>query len=112
MSDRKAYMPLIYATFYPGLCDIARKHGYALALHGSLMRDMDVCLIPWVDTVSPIEEVLEEMGCHYGFIRNDEGKYHDKPTIKPHGRVAYVIQTGIGYLDISVMPTIKKEESE
>lgn len=110
MSENKAYLPLVYATFYPGLRDIARKHGYALALHGSLMRDMDILLVPWDDTVEPIETVLNEMGSYYGFTTNGEGNYFDKPTTKPHGRVAYIIQTGIGYLDISVMPTVEKEQ--
>ena len=30
------------------LCDVAREMGYALALHGSMNRDMDLIAVPWV----------------------------------------------------------------
>jgi len=30
----------IFACLYPGLCDIARKHGYALAIHGTVESDL------------------------------------------------------------------------
>lgn len=41
-----------YAAFYPMLCQIARRHGYALAIHGSLHRDLDLIAVPWVEEAS------------------------------------------------------------
>lgn len=86
----------MYATYYGILIDIARKHGYALALHGSLSRDMDLIAVPWTDTASDHKKVLKDI-CDAvgagGFTVGEE---------KPHGRVGYAIDTGAGgYLDIS-----------
>ena len=38
-----------FACIYHGLCDIARKHGYALAIHGTVTTDLDLIAIPWTD---------------------------------------------------------------
>ena len=35
------------AALYPDLAEIAREHGYALAVHGSLARDFDLIAVPW-----------------------------------------------------------------
>lgn len=32
----------VYACIYPGLAEVTRAHGYALAAHGSMARDFDL----------------------------------------------------------------------
>ena len=96
--------PVIYAIFYPCLVKVANKHGYALALHGSMRRDCDIIAIPWTDDACSALTLLKALAKRVagaiqedknGFIRGD----------KPHGRVAYCISIGSGaYLDISFMP--------
>lgn len=54
------WMPLFYTSYYGELIDIARSHGYALALHGSVARDMDLILVPWVENPDPAEDVLKD----------------------------------------------------
>lgn len=95
--------PAIYASYYPMLLQIAHEHGYALALHGSLQKDMDLIAVPWIQDAKPGKDLIEA-------ILNKTGGYildHDKPFLghKPHGRLAYSIYIDIGmYFDISIMP--------
>lgn len=42
------YAPM-YAALYPSLAEIARTHGWALAVHGTLGRDMDLICVPWTE---------------------------------------------------------------
>jgi len=38
-----------YAVVYPTLRDVAKLHGYALAIHGTMTRDFDLVAIPWTE---------------------------------------------------------------
>lgn len=51
----------VYCALYPALAEIARKHGYAMAIHGTMARDFDLICIPWVETPSKPEEVVAEI---------------------------------------------------
>ncbi len=50
--------PLYAACLYPEMAEIARKHGYALAVHGSLARDFDLIAIPWTENPSTSQQVV------------------------------------------------------
>jgi hypothetical protein len=95
----------LYACFYRGFAEIARDHGYALAVHGSLARDLDLIAIPWVEDAKPIEDVLAAITSKYA-VRMIEG--HSGPEMKPHGRIAYSLHCEFGnvYFDISFMPRV------
>lgn len=102
------WVPMMYVTFYGIMRDIAQKHGWALAVHGSCVRDFDVVLIPWVEEPKSVLMVLAEWAKWIGSVVED-GKPYDTMTKKAHGRVAYTLQVGGGgYLDISVMPVKRK----
>lgn len=46
----KAERCQLYLEYLIGpLRDIAREHGYALSVHGSVARDIDIVAIPWVE---------------------------------------------------------------
>lgn len=88
-----------HAALYPKLREVAYRHGYALALHGSLTKDLDVLAVPWVEHASPeVELVRSLVECAGGFLT--------ETTPKPHGRVVYtiVLGEGGGYVDLSVVP--------
>lgn len=53
--------PIYAACVYPELAELVRRHGYALAVHGSLMRDFDLIAIPWTETPSIQQEVIDEI---------------------------------------------------
>ncbi len=106
-----------YCALYPMLLQVARDHGYALAVHGSLHRDFDLIAIPWVeeaseplDLIKALKEATHTVTIHE---ETDEKYFQDcKPEQKPHGRVAYALHVtnkGMygGYLDVSVMPVMK-----
>lgn len=100
-----------YAVTFAEIRLVAKEHGYALALHGSLRSDMDVVAVPWTDTAAD-EETLVKAICESvgGFI------LADRPVAnKPHGRRAWTIHLGgcsatvppterATYIDLSVMP--------
>lgn len=93
--------PFACLAFLPRVVRIAREHGYALAVHGSLARDFDFVAIPWVDEAVKPEELVEAIRAAVGGFFDE----HDHPASKPHGRRAWVIHLGGGpYIDLSVMP--------
>lgn len=108
MSDKvhhgHKWMPCMYFTLYGILIEIARKHGYALAVHGSLTRDMDLIAVPWIEHVSSHLELLAEIYESVGINKVDGTLPYSSIEIRPHGRIAYTIPTGGGgYVDISIM---------
>lgn len=124
-----------YACLYHGLCDIARKHGYALCIHGSVTRDLDIVAVPWtneaVDAIVLKDALMKHIGaCDYeGLItkqlpdrpdlvkqivdnehaRTDKDPHDsDGAAIKPHGRRSWNLYMDFGSkVDLSVMPLIK-----
>ena len=46
--------PLCYSVLYARMASIAATLGYALTLHGSMIRDCDMVAVPWTEeAVSP-----------------------------------------------------------
>ena len=93
----------------------ARRLGYALAVHGSMKRDVDLIAVPWTeDAVSAGELVKAFAEMCNGYLaqsRPGHGERYRVPTIKPHGRRAYSIHLGGGpYIDLSVMPRKRKRK--
>lgn len=94
--------PTYAAAMYPELVEIVRQHGYALAVHGSLQRDLDLIAIPWVDEPSTPEDVLDAITSV--FVMNRVGGVGKKP----HGRMAYTLSIGWGEcaIDLQFMPAL------
>ena len=95
-----SYAPLYAAACYPMLARIFVDHGYALAVHGSLGRDLDLIAVPWVLRPSDIPTVIAAI--HSEIAVNVIGE----PEQKPHGRVAYTLSVGFGecFVDLSFLP--------
>jgi hypothetical protein len=97
--------PTFYASLLPALKDEARQHGYALALHGSLQRDMDLIAVPWVENAASEKELVEAI-CKRANAFPVAG---DSPKKKPHGRSAWSLYFGgHPYIDLCVMPIVKQ----
>lgn len=98
-----------YVMAYTKLERLAWRHGYCLALHGSMARDLDLIAIPWTDDADSPEKLLASFS---RFIVNKAKVTYKigKPTPKPHGRLGYVLPIGHEghYLDLSIMPRSKK----
>jgi hypothetical protein len=97
---KPSYAPVYAAAMYPSLCKIFHKHGYALAVHGSLARDFDCIAVPWTVGCSTHAAVIAEMMAEYAVQQIGE------PEQKPNGRIAYTFSVGFGMcaLDLSFTP--------
>lgn len=96
---------------------VAREHGYTLAVHGSLARDIDMVAVPWREGAHDADKLLLDlkgavMGV-FGRARLDPSE-SEPWTEKPHGRRARSIHVycegHFFYFDISVMPLSPKPE--
>lgn len=95
----------------------ARGKGYAITVHGSLSRDIDLVAIPWSEDASPVEELLDALAGSVagtlgraGILSGPDNKF--RLVEKPHGRVAvtmYIVGI-VSEIDLSIMPRIVKEK--
>ncbi len=102
------YLPLAFAWTYSSfLVPRARELGYALCIHGSMTRDLDLVACPWTDDAAPAEELVYALRDEvHGAIEPADVA---DPTGKPHGRLAWRIHCGGGpYIDLSVMPRLEE----
>lgn len=95
------YAPLYAGALYPDLAKLFVEHGYALAIHGSLARDIDLIAVPWDKNQSSISDVIKSI--HKRFSVRIIGD----PEDKNHGRVAYTLALGFGEcsVDLSFFPS-------
>lgn len=98
-----------YRAMIAALRHVARRCGYALAVHGSLKTDIDLIAVPWRDSCASsghlAEEIRKTAEQIIGTARIRE--CDPKPTEKPCGRLAwsfYLQPDGIEgpYIDLSV----------
>jgi hypothetical protein len=88
---------------------IARAHGYAIAVHGSLRaeRDIDLVAAPWVKWAHSPLTLMRAIN-KLPYLHRVKEHDHDPP--KPHGRKGYVwiitrrVDSCPRYVDMSVMP--------
>jgi hypothetical protein len=92
----------IYCALYPELAEIARNHGYALAVHGSMARDFDLIAIPWADQCSHPDNVIDDITSRFAIKKTTPMTNHK------HGRMCYTLSVSFGkcFLDLSFMPLV------
>ena len=122
MKDRTEADDIVQGAYNRALLDLilppmrraAKDQGYALAVHGSLDRDIDLVAIPWREhnVADKDKLVLALTGAIAGVTGrcNREREWAEKP----HGRWAKILLVWCGEnsanLDLSVMATLKKTE--
>lgn len=90
------FAPVYMAGVYPRWAEIARSHGYALAVHGSCARDLDVVFVPWGDTLSTPEAVLTAITEEFAVTAVGGLE------VKPHGRLCQTLAwMGDCFADVS-----------
>lgn len=91
----------IYIGLYPQLAELTRRHGYALAVHGSIARDFDLVAIPWTTEASEPQAVVDEITSTFAFK-----EVGGERAIKEHGRIVYTLIVSFGecFLDFSFVP--------
>ena len=83
---------------------IAHELGYAVAVHGSLKRDIDLVAIPWVRDAVGKQQLINSICDRLGAVQSSEGWRE-----RSHGRWVHIIrlprQDPNTYLDLSVIET-------
>lgn len=91
----------VYIGSYPKLAEIARSHGYAMAVHGTLARDMDLICIPWTKDAADPQTVVDSITNTYAFEA-----LPGCPHPHEHGRLVYTLIVSFGecFIDLSFTP--------
>jgi len=93
----------------------AEELGYALGVHGTIARDIDLIAVPWTSSTVGAKElsfslrdVAREINgyCEMSDLEKDDEYFkRGSPGHKPHGRLVWSWHLGGGpYLDLSVLP--------
>jgi hypothetical protein len=109
---KAAYIEVLLKEMLPLMRMAARGLGYAITVHGSLCRDVDLVAIPWVEHPGKPEELVTRLT---GVISAFAGRavVNGDLTDKPHGRKALTIITaGDTYIDLSIMPCVEPKTKE
>lgn len=87
-----------FAIWYAQFAKVARDHGYALAIHGTLARDVDLIAVPWVDGCSEPETLVNAIAWLIS------APVTHGPEQKTNGRLAWTIGMFDGSgIDLSVI---------
>lgn len=92
-----------YARFLSKARCTAKMDGYALAIHGSFTRDLDVIAVPWVEKPKAAEAFVRHITHRTGML------IHHPMQLREHGRMVWTLHfPDFGdprFIDFSVMPT-------
>jgi len=113
-----AYNRALLDLILPSMRRAAKEAGYALTIHGTLNRDIDIVAIPWSEYQAWDKDALINALC--GAVRGVTGRCNhysnEEWTAKPHGRFAKIMLAWCGEstatLDLSVMPAIQTTEND
>ncbi len=96
-----------YPMYFVSLSKTCNALGYALTVHGSMKRDLDLVDILWTDKAVDCDMLIKEL-LDGRDLKLMEGNNAEENTKKPHGRKAFVFvffgSEECGYIDLSVMP--------
>ena len=100
-----AFIAALLDATLPAIREAAKGQGYAVAVHGSLKRDIDLIVVAWTEQAKPAEELVRAiMGAVGGIL----GSCIMLTALsdKPHGRLACtLVHPGFaGEIDLSVIP--------
>lgn len=102
---------VFYTVLYASFRKAALECGYALALHGSMIHDLDLIAVPWVDDATDFETLVSKLSdCISETIWKD---HHLKSaSVKPHGRIAYTLSIySDWHIDLCIMPRITSKSA-
>lgn len=125
MRDRTAADDIVQGAYNRALLDLilppmrlaAHDLGYAITVHGSLNRDIDIVAVPWREhNVADPDRLVQALR---GAIAGVTGRCNGEKagwTEKPHGRLAKILMVwcgeSTGNIDLSVMPAVAPPAEE
>lgn len=102
-------MTLFFVEVLPTIKSVARGHGYGIAVHGSMKRDLDLLAVPW--TYYHSDKSTLAAAIHQAVCGIEMSVYQWEE--KPHGRSATMFpicfpewpdpKPGTGHIDLSVV---------
>lgn len=100
-----------YARIFTIARCIAWSEGYALMMHGSFTRDLDLLAVPWSEQATDAEHLVKRITLALDelslLVKDASGK---TATEKPHGRLAWTLTFKTfgdpRFVDVSVMPRV------
>lgn len=111
----KAELEAFYRSILPALRTVARECGYAIGLHGSMQRDLDLIAVPWTDDHSDRDALAHALMKAACGMTMERFYWEDKPC----GRVAvsfpvcwteksetFKREASLGHIDLSIMPPL------
>lgn len=104
-----AFIESLLEAMLPSIREAARFQGYAVAIHGSLKRDIDLIAVAWTDQAKPAEDLVKAIcGAVCGVLGNCF--VLTALSEKPHGRLTCtLVHTGfVGEIDLSIIPPAAK----
>lgn len=108
-----AYIAAVLDEILPPIRRAAAMEGYAIAVHGSLARDIDLVAFPWVEHAQPPERLIQSVR---GIVAGIFGACYlsAEATEKTHGRRAWLFHSHSmnAEIDFSVMPLLAKTEEQ
>jgi hypothetical protein len=94
-----------YARYYTLIRTTAWQCGYAIGLHGSFTRDLDLIAVPWTAQALPPDLLIKQLE-----YRTDLRRQEEAFRAKPHGRMCWSLLlpgfTDPRWIDLSVMPLV------
>lgn len=102
MAGTKRQLKRFYLSVLPKIRAVARRSGYAIGVHGSMTRDLDLIAVPWVPRAVKPETLADRISMAAIGLHQKKGQ---KWIDKPHGRRAVTIVIGWkAHIDLSVVP--------
>lgn len=94
---------VIFWTFQlPEIRKVAAECGWAIGIHGSVVHDLDLMAMPWVEDHTSADELAKRLtDLNQPEYRRDYEK--SLPGDKPNGRIVYTIFMGQTYIDMNVI---------
>lgn len=110
----KDEMEAFYRGVLPNIITEAKYHGYAIGLHGSLRRDLDLIAVPWTDDHSDKDELaraVQEAACG---MPSAKYQWEEKPCGRwaasfPICWTEMTNELSLGHIDLSVMASVRPE---
>jgi peptidoglycan/xylan/chitin deacetylase (PgdA/CDA1 family) len=93
---------VFWIFWFPKLRKIAAECGWAIAIHGSAVHDLDLMAMPWVENHTSADELAQRFtNTNAPNFRRPYEK--SQPGDKPNGRIVYTIFMGQTYIDMNVI---------
>ena len=94
-----------YLSLIPVIRLAAYPCGYAISVHGTQKRDLDIIAIPWKDDAKTADELVGKV---LRYLNGDYEKTGKKPGHHPHGRLVWTLlhKRGKYFIDFGVMPRL------